>query len=259
MAAPELSVVIPVYNEEKRVSSALEGAISYLKSKRMSAEILVVDDGSKDKTVEVVQGFKRKCGAKISLKVIRQPVNRGKGAAVQTGALAAKGQVVLYMDADNATPLEEFENFRPALDRGAEVILGSRAVDRKKVKVHQPIYREAMGRVFNLLVQLLATPGLWDTQCGFKAFTQRAVKAIFPFQTIERFGFDVELLYIARKRGFKTEEIPIHWYDSPDSRVHVLRDSTRMFLDLLVIRRNDMMGRYDGMGSIENGDQEILR
>ncbi len=245
MSRPELSVVIPVYNEAARVGKALEGAFAYLKSKKITAEIIVVDDGSKDKTVQVVERYKRLASRNQSLKVLKHPVNRGKGAAVQTGALAAAGKTVLYMDADNATPLEEFEGFRQELKKGTEVLLGSRAVDRKKVKVHQPIHREAMGRIFNLLVQLLATPGLWDTQCGFKAFSQRAAKAIFPLQTIERFGFDVELLYIARKQGFAIKEMPVHWYDSPDSRVSVFRDSARMFTDLLVIRWNDLRGRYD--------------
>ena len=244
MNRPELSVVIPVYNEEKRVSRTLQESFRYLKSKKITAEILVVDDGSKDKTVEVVGQFKRQAGRNQRLRVLKHGVNRGKGAAVQTGALAAKGKTVLYMDADNSTPLSEFENFRSALSRGTEVILGSRAVDRKKVKIHQPFYREAMGRIFNLFVQLIATPGLWDTQCGFKAFSRKAAQTIFPLQTIERFGFDVELLYIAHKHGFPIREIPVQWFDSPYSKVNVIRDSTRMFTDLLVIRWNELKGLY---------------
>ncbi len=245
MNRPELSVVIPVYNEAARVGKTLEACFVYLKAKKISSEILVVDDGSKDQTIRVVESFKRQGTKSQVLKVLKHKVNRGKGAAVRTGALAAAGHIVLYMDADNATPLREFESFRPELKRGTEVLMGSRAVDRKKVKVHQPIHREAMGRIFNLLVQMLATPGLWDTQCGFKVFSAGAAKMIFPLQTIERFGFDVELLYIARKQGYRVKEMPIHWYDSPDSRVSMFRDSARMFMDLLVIRWNDLRGRYN--------------
>ncbi len=244
MSQPELSVVIPVYNESRRVGKTLEASFRYLKARKIKAEIIVVDDGSRDDTIQVVEKYKRLGTRNQVLKVLKQPMNRGKGAAVRAGALAAKGKTVLYMDADNATPLEEFENFRPEIKKGTEVLLGSRAADRKKVKIHQPLHREAMGRVFNLLVQLIATRGLWDTQCGFKAFSQKAAKTIFPLQTIERFGFDVELMFIARKHGFSIKELPVHWYDSPDSRVSVLKDSTRMFTDLLVIRWNDLKGRY---------------
>lgn len=246
MSQPELSVVIPVYNEAARVGATLKESFAYLKGRKIHAEVLVVDDGSKDKTVEVVGKFKRLACPRQGLKVIRQPINRGKGAAVRAGALAAVGKIILFMDADNSTPLSEYENFRPFLKEGAEVLIGSRAVDRKKVKVHQPLHREAMGRVFNLFVQLLATPGLWDTQCGFKVFTRGAVQAIFPLQTIERFGFDVEVLFIARKLGFKVKEVSVHWFDNPASKVHVFRDSTRMFVDLLVIRWNDLKGLYSG-------------
>ncbi len=240
----ELSVVIPVYNEAARVGKTLKESFAYLKSKKIRAEILVVDDGSKDDTVEVVNQLKRLAGRGQVLKVLKHSVNRGKGAAVRTGALASRGMTILFMDADNSTPLSEFENFRPALKGGVEVLIGSRAVDRKKVKVHQPLHREAMGRVFNLMVQLIATPGLWDTQCGFKVFSRRAAQAIFPLQTIERFGFDVELLYIGRKLGFKVREVSVHWFDNPASKVHVFRDSTQMFLDLLIIRWNDLKGLY---------------
>ena len=244
MNPPELSVVIPVYNEQSRLAKTLRASFGYIKSKKISAEILVVDDGSKDQTLKVASRFKKQTNPKVALRIMIQGVNRGKGAAVKAGILAAKGKIILYMDADNATPLSEFENFRPFLEKGMDVVIGSRAVDRKKVKIHQPFYREAMGRVFNLLVQLVATQGLWDTQCGFKAFRRRAAFSIFPLQTIERFGFDVEILYIARKLGFSILEAPVQWFDSPDSRVNVWRDSSRMLADLWTIRWNDWKGRY---------------
>jgi dolichyl-phosphate beta-glucosyltransferase len=244
MKPPELSVVIPVYNEEARVPKTLQAALNYLKSMKISAEILIVDDGSKDQTLEVVGAFQRQATDKCELRILKHGVNRGKGAAVRTGALEARGEIVLYMDADNATPLSEFEKLKPAFQKGADVVIGSRAKDRKQVKVHQPFYREAMGRIFNLLVQVIATWGLWDTQCGFKAFSQKAARSIFPLQTIERFGFDVELLFIAKKRDFSILEVSVQWFDDPASKVHVLRDSIRMLLDLFAIRFNDLRGRY---------------
>ncbi len=244
MSRPELSVVIPIYNEEARIGKTLEEAIVYLKKKKWTSEILLVDDGCKDKTLQAVEKFWKKTGKLIDFKVLRHDINRGKGAAVRTGALASRGRFVLFMDADNATPLAQFDKFEEAFQKGFEVLVGSRAVDRKLVKVHQPFYREAMGRIFNLLVQTLATPGIGDTQCGFKAFTRAAAQSIFPRQTIERFGFDVELIYIARKHGFRMIEIPVEWFDSPYSKVNVIRDSTRMFLDLLVVRWNDIKGLY---------------
>jgi dolichyl-phosphate beta-glucosyltransferase len=244
MSRIELSIVIPVFNEENRVVDTLVQSETYLKSKRIPAEIIVVDDGSSDQTISVVEVFRKKKKLSKRLRIIRQPINRGKGAAVKAGVMAAKGQVVLYMDADNSTPLSEYEKFRGLLEKGTDVVVGSRAVDRSLVKVHQPFYREAMGRIFNLFVQAVAIPGVQDTQCGFKAFRRTAVRAIFPLQTIERFGFDVEVLYIARKKGFQISETPVHWINSPYSKVHVFRDSLEMLTDLIVIRLNDWKGLY---------------
>jgi len=246
MPRPDLSVVIPVFNEEKRIPATLKDSLGYLRASRGASEVLVVDDGSRDATLTAVGAFKRLAKGKVSLKVLRHGVNRGKGAAVRTGALAAKGRVVLYMDADNSTRLSEFDRFLPALREGAQVIVGSRALDRSTIQVHQPFHRELMGRVFNLMVQVAAVPGVWDTQCGFKAFTGEAAREVFPFQTIERFGFDPEVLFIARRKGFRLKEVPVRWYDSPQSKVSVFRDPARMALDLWRIRRNAWQGLYDG-------------
>jgi dolichyl-phosphate beta-glucosyltransferase len=249
----ELSVIVPVYNEEKRVSKTLKEAFAYLKAKRITAEVIVVDDGSSDKTVEVVGRFKKMATPEQTLKILKHTVNKGKGAAVKTGALTAKGNIVLYMDADNATPLSEYEKFKPAFKNNVDVIVGSRAIDRKQVKVHQPLYREIIGRIGNIIIQLLVVPGISDTQCGFKAFTHNAAKTIFPLQTIERFGFDVELLYIARKRRFSMLETSVIWRDDPNTRVNALRDSIRTFTELFIIRWNDLKGLYRSRESDTSG------
>jgi dolichyl-phosphate beta-glucosyltransferase len=237
-------VVIPVYNEESRVGKTLEDSMGYLKKKKIKAEVLVVDDGSRDKTLDVVGKLKRKASGGLTLKILRHEVNRGKGAAVRTGALAARGETVLFMDADNATPLSEFDKFRPLLKEGVEVIVGSRAVNRKEVKVPQPLYRQALGRLANLLIQVLVVPGIWDTQCGFKAFNRKAALRIFPLQTINRFGFDFELLFLAHKSGFSMREISVQWFNSPFSKVR-MGDYVLTFIELISIRWNDLKGRYE--------------
>jgi dolichyl-phosphate beta-glucosyltransferase len=241
---PDLSVVIPVYNEERRVGATLREGLAFLRKRRIAAEVLVVDDGSTDGTLRAVAPFRAQAGRGISLRVLSHEVNRGKGAAVKTGMMAARGLHVLYMDADNSTPLSEYAKIGPTL-KDFEVVVGSRAVDRSQVEVHQPFYREAMGRIFNLIVQVLAVPGIRDTQCGFKAFRGDCAKKIFERQTIERFGFDPEILFIARRLGYRLAEVQVRWINSPDSRVRVVRDSTRMLLELLTIRRNAGRGLYD--------------
>ncbi len=244
MSRLDLSVVIPIYNEEGRIEKTLEKSLAYLKSSRIKAEVILVDDGSTDSTIQVVEAFRKKKKAQKLMKILKHPVNRGKGAAVRTGVHEAQGRVILYMDADNATPLSEFEKLSPGLERGFEVVIGSRATDRSQVMVSQPLYRQAIGRVGNLLVQLLATPGLWDTQCGFKAFSHRAAKVIFPLQTIDGFGFDVELLFIARKKGFQVLETSVQWFDAPGSKVNAVRDSFRTLMELFLIRWNGWKGTY---------------
>jgi len=240
---PELSVVIPVYNEEARLGRTLEESLHFLKSTRISAEILVVDDGSKDRTLEVVEKLKRRVDSRQSIRVLKHERNLGKGAAVRTGALAAKGETVLFMDADNATPLSEYGKFRPILKKGVDVVVGSRAVDRSQVKIPQPFYRQALGRLANLLIQILVVPGIWDTQCGFKAFTRKAALKIFPRQTIHRFGFDFELLFLAHKYGFLIKEVPVQWFNSPNSKVR-LGDYPHTLFELFTIRWNDLRGFY---------------
>jgi glycosyltransferase involved in cell wall biosynthesis len=244
MKRPELTVVIPVYNEENRIGPTLEESLHYLKTKKISAEILIVDDGSKDRTRAVVEKIEKRAKGWIVIHFLEHGVNKGKGAAVRTGALAAKGEVILFMDADNATPLSEYEKFKPVLKSGVEVVIGSRAVDRSQVKIPQPIYRQALGRVANLLIQILVVWGIWDTQCGFKAFSRKAASRIFPLQTIHRFGFDFELLFIAHRLGFTIKEISVQWFNSPYSKVK-LGDYLHTLIELFTIRVNALKGLYD--------------
>ena len=239
----DLSVIIPVYNEEARVGKTLEGCLAYLHKSKLKAEILVVDDGSRDKTLQVVEKIKKRSKGNSVLKVLQQGMNRGKGAAVRMGALAAQGEVVLFMDADNATPLSEFEKFRPLFRQGIEVVVGSRAVDRTQVRIPQPLYRQVLGRAANLVIQVLVVWGIWDTQCGFKAFSKKAASSIFPLQTIDRFGFDFELLFLAHKLGFSIREVSVQWFNSPYSKVR-LGDYFGTLVELLSIRWKDLTGRY---------------
>ena len=243
MKRPELSVVIPVYNEENRLEKTLVESLAYLKSQRIHSEIIIVDDGSKDGTLQVVESLGKQIKPPLTLRVLEQGANLGKGAAVKKGSMASQGEVVLFMDADNATPLSEYEKFKPLLKKGVEVVVGSRAVDRSQVKIPQPLYRQVLGRVGNLLIQVLVVPGIKDTQCGFKAFSRKAAHRIFPEQTINRFGFDFEILFLAHKYGFSIKEIPVQWFNSPFSKVR-MADYFRTFFELLSIRWKDLRGLY---------------
>lgn len=231
---PELSVVIPAYNEAARLPPSVQKVLAYLRASGRSFELIVVDDGSKDSTVDTVEAMNRD-GAGIRL--VRHQVNLGKGAAVRTGVLATTGDLVLFTDADLSTPIEDVEPLIGALRDGADVAIGSRALDRHLVEVHQPIYRESMGRVFNLFVQALLLPGLHDTQCGFKAFRGDVGRRLFQAMESTGFDFDPEVLYRARREGLVIREIAVHWRNSPDTRVSAVSDSARMFTALFRIRR----------------------
>jgi dolichyl-phosphate beta-glucosyltransferase len=233
-----LSLVIPAYNEDKRIGDTLRHVSEYLSSQSYDSEILVVDDGSSDKTSMVVQSFPK-------VKLLAYQPNRGKGHAVKVGMLAAKGRYRVFYDADASTPIEEVEKLWPAFAKGAHVVIGSRSMPGSDVQVHQAWYRENMGRMYNVLVRLFAVRGMPDTQCGFKGFTAEACAAIFPRQTIDRFSFDVELLYIAQKFKLRISETPIRWINCPHTRVRAIRDSAKMILDLVTIRLRDLLGRYD--------------
>lgn len=239
-AEPDLSIVIPAYNEELRLPATLESIAAFLPSLGTETEIIVVDDGSKDRTATVAESFRQKF---VSLRVVPNGVNRGKGYSVRHGMLEARGRHVLFTDADLSAPIEEAPKLLEAL-RTYEVAIGSRALDRKLITVHESLFREFAGIVFNVIVRVTLRLPFVDTQCGFKAFRRDRCKILFEQQRIERFGFDPELLYLARHHGLKTVEIPVRWAHSPATKINMLRDSVQMFLDVFVIRWNALRGRY---------------
>jgi dolichyl-phosphate beta-glucosyltransferase len=237
----DLSIVIPAYNEEQRLGVTLESVLAYTIRQPYSAEIIVVDDGSEDATARVAAPF---CNHKSRVRLLRNRRNRGKGFSVRRGLLHARGAYLLFSDADLSTPIEEVEKLLAALRGGCDIAIGSRALPESRVEVRQPRYRESMGRLFNILVQALVLQGIQDTQCGFKCFTREAALGICHLMTRDRFVFDVEMLYLARVSGYRIGEVPIVWRNSPQTRVHVVRDSAAMFADLLAIRWNHLRGRY---------------
>jgi len=240
--ATELSIVIPAYNEESRLPATLERIAAYLKTSGREAEVLVVDDGSKDRTAAVAESFRDRIP---SLRVVPNGINRGKGFSVRHGVQEARGQFVLFSDADLSAPIEEADKLIEALKtNNCDVAIGSRAVDRSLIFVHESPFREFAGIIFNKIVRLILWLPFVDTQCGFKAFRRERCGIIFDQQTIERFGFDPELLYLARHHGLRAVEIPVRWGHSPATKVSMLRDSLQMFLDVFVIRWNALLGRY---------------
>ena len=227
----DLSFIIPAYNEATRIEASLETALAYFDDASYTTEIIVVDDGSYDTTCEVVERFTDR-----GVRLLRQKKNMGKGAAVRRGMLDGTGKARIFSDADFSTPVEETARALELL-REYDVAIGSRAIDRSTVEVHQPWYRETMGKVFNLFVQTLAIPGIKDTQCGFKAFRADAAEEIFSRARIDGFSFDVEALYIARRLGYSIAEYPVRWINDERSTVNPVTDSIRMFGELVRIRR----------------------
>jgi glycosyltransferase involved in cell wall biosynthesis len=242
--ACDLSVIIPAYNEELRLPATLERIATYLSSCRREAEVLVVDDGSKDDTVAVAESFRGKIA---TLRVVSNGVNRGKGYSVRHGMQEARGRIALFTDADLSAPIEEAGKLIDALESN-DVAIGSRAMDRSLITVHESPFREFAGIVFNKIVRSILWLPFVDTQCGFKAFRRERCGIIFEQQKIERFGFDPELLYLARHHGLRAVEIPVRWGHSPATKVSMLNDSLQMFVDVFTIRWNSLMGRYPRKG-----------
>ena len=237
---PDLSIIIPSYNEESRLPVTLERIAAYLSTYGREAEVLVVDDGSKDGTAAVAESFRSKIPA---LRVVSNGVNRGKGYSVRHGMQEARGRIALFTDADLSAPIEEAGKLIDALAT-YDVAIGSRAMDRSLITVHESPFREFAGIVFNKIVRIILWLPFVDTQCGFKAFRRESCNIIFEQQRIERFGFDPELLYLARHHGLRTVEIPVRWGHSPATKVSMLHDSVRMFIDVFAIRSNSLRGRY---------------
>lgn len=233
----DLSIVIPAFNEAQRLGPTLRRVVDYLRQNGADYEVLVVDDGSTDATSEVAGEFARE-----GVRVLRQEVNRGKGAVLKAGVLASRGREVLLTDADLSTPIEDLERLRPHLAE-AELVLGSRAVAGSEIARHQPLYREMMGRTFNLIIRLLGVRGLRDTQCGFKLLRGEVARRLFAELRIERFAYDVELVWLARRHGYRVAEVGVRWADSPSTRVNPLTDSSRMFWDVLALRWRDWRER----------------
>ena len=239
MDQPFLSVIIPAYNEQTRIVSAITSVIKYLRSQTYTWELLIVDDGSSDDTERMV-----KCHPDYGESVqLLRVTHGGKGWAVKNGMINAKGRYRFLCDADLSMPIEYLSHFLPPKAPASEIIIGSRELPMS-VRVGEPVIRHLMGRVYNSLVRIVAVSDIRDTQCGFKCFTQEAAEKLSVLQTIKGFGFDVEILYLAKKLGIKISEIPIDWYYSSDSKVRPFRDSIRSIVDLLVIKWNDIRGKY---------------
>lgn len=235
----ELSVVLPAYDEAARIGPSVERVLAYLASQPWEAELIVVSDGSRDATAAAA----RAAGGD-RVRVVEESVNGGKGHAVRVGVAASRGDHVLFSDVDLSTPIEEASRFLAAHAAGADVVVGSRALAASDVRVRQAWWREAMGRSFNRAVRSVADVAMRDTQCGFKSFRREAARAIFERARIDRYAFDVEVLWIARRLGLRVAELPVVWRNDPHSKVHPVRDSLRMLIDLAAIRWHDARGAY---------------
>jgi len=234
--------VIPAYNEAQRIAGTLEKVLHFLTERQWNAEIIVVNDGSRDDTAAVVRQFQNH---HIPLLLIDNPVNGGKGRAIRDGMLRASGEVVLFTDADNSTPIEDADLLIAALAKGADIAIGSRWIDRNLQHVPQPWYRRLNGRVYNLLLRTILGLDFKDTQNGFKAFTHAAGRAIFSLQKISGWGFDAEMLYLARTMGFSVREVPVSYvYYAEGSKIHPYRDGLRMLSELLRLKWNALSGAY---------------
>jgi dolichyl-phosphate beta-glucosyltransferase len=235
------SFIIPAYNESARIRPTLDEILGYMAEKGWDAEILAVDDGSRDDTADVIREYAAK---HPQVQLIQHPGNRGKGFSVRNGMLHARGEVCLFTDADLSSPISEAPKLFEAISAGFDVAFGSRWLRAELQTERQPLYRQLFGRIFNLVLRIFLGLHYADTQCGFKAFRREAAQRIFPLQKIERWGFDPEILFLARRMGFKVAEVPVVWAHSEGTRLHPFRDGMRMFVDVLHIRWNAWTGVY---------------
>jgi dolichyl-phosphate beta-glucosyltransferase len=240
---PEFTVVIPAYNEAQRIGPTLEAVSAYLEAVAISYEVIVVSDGSVDSTDEIVRRYSQR---NERIRLLSYQPNKGKGHAVRTGMLEARAPAVLMTDADLATPIEDMRKLREAAAEGFDVVVGSRALDDSTIIGWRPWYRVLSGKVFNMIIRLLAVPAIRDTQCGFKYFHGGSAKRIFSIARLDGFGYDVEVLYLARKLGLRIAEIGVHWNNSPATKVSVLKHTAPMLLEVIKVRLNDLKGRYAG-------------
>lgn len=241
---PFLSIVIPAYNEEARIGKTLNGTFDYLAAQNYDAEIIVVNDGSKDHTVERILEFQQQHAAQLRL--LHNPGNRGKGYSVKHGMLQAKGQIALFYDADLATPTSEIPKvILPIAEDRFDVVFGSRALDRSLIGSHQSGFRELIGRAGNWIQYFLTGLKFKDTQCGFKAFRREAAQSVFALQQIEGFGFDPEVLFIAQKLGWRLLETPVRWNHVEGSKLHVIGSPLKVLMEISTIRWNELNHKYD--------------
>lgn len=236
------SFVFPAYNESERLTTSLPKVLDYVAQRRLSAEIIVVNDGSTDNTAEIVRGFAR---VNPNLRLLENPGNRGKGYSVRNGMLNATGDVILFSDTDLSSPITEADKLFAAIRNGADIAIGSRWLQRELQTEPQPLVRQLYGRLFNLGLRMMLGLSFRDTQCGFKVFTREAAHIIFSRQHVERWGFDPEILFLARKFNLRTVEVPVEWAHDHRSKIHPLRDGLRMGNEVLQVRMNDLRGKYE--------------
>ncbi len=241
MGYPQYSIVIPAYNESARILGALEAVTGCIRERGWSAEVIAVDDGSRDQTAAIVRAFAVNAP---EVRLLQNPGNRGKGYSVRHGILQALGEVVMFTDADLSAPIEEAERLFAAIAAGADIAIGSRWLERTRQTIRQPLYRQFFGRCFNGVTRAVMGLPYADTQCGFKAFTRAAAQTIFQLQTIQRWGFDPEILFVALKRGYHIVEVPVSWAHDERTRMSYLKDGARMLQDIAIVRWNALLGRY---------------
>ena len=236
---PLASVIIPAWNEERRMPASLQRVATFVREQSSPIEVLVVDDGSDDSTPAIVEGFAQ---SHPFISLVRNP-HGGKGAAIKAGIAHGRGRFLIVSDTDLSVPIEELPKFLPPVLDSYDVAIASREVEGA-TRINEPYYRHLMGRVYNLLVRLIAVPHIQDTQCGFKAFRREVARDVFAYQTIEGWGFDVEILFIAQRFGYRIVEVPVVWYYGTESKVKPVRDTLGMIRDLLQVRRNARLGLY---------------